>query len=195
MADAMVDSADPREKSRGWLRSAFGRRLGSVGFDRRGGGGSRGGGAASGATGGTSGWSTAGRSCLAATNLGWLAATNFGLTAAATSFCIATNTEHNRDRSSSCPTKHTIHPDLPQFLYRNTQRGCRPSACLPPATALSVVVLREDIWKTGRTAPSFPLTIAQNIGENPRVKPDDEVFLTLRILKNPRIVPFLQGDA
>ncbi len=92
-----------------------------------------------------SGGCTAGPRSTAATGARWLAATNSLLTAAATRFGVATNTKHRRDRSRSCPTKHTIHPDLPQRqTYSNM--AADPRRAYPPATALSLVVLREDYF-------------------------------------------------
>ena len=124
-------------ESRGRLRSAFGRRGGSVrrASCRSSSGGAATAGAASRATGG----GTAGRSGTAgtlstATNASRTAATD-ALTAAA-GFSVGTQTHQNRDRSSSRKTKHTIHPDLPQF--QNTEPKTRPptSVCLPPAAAI-----------------------------------------------------------
>ena len=144
-----------------WLRS-FGRRcrsnLGSIG-SRSGRGGSRCGataGAGSGSSRAAGGrWGTAGPGSAAATNL---AATNLRGTAAASRFSRTTNTQHNRDRRSSRKSKQTIHPDLPQ-VSRDTKRGGRLSACLPPATALSLVVLREayklESWEN---CSKFPLS-------------------------------------
>jgi len=127
-------------------------------------------------------WSTAGAWSVAAAGTSWLAATNASRTAAATSFGRTSNTQNNRDRSSSRKTKHAIHPNLPQNPNRDTNHGCRPSACLiPRSSPIPSRYAEEILWKTGRTAPSFPVTRLQNIDGNLLVKRLGQVFLTVRI--------------
>lgn len=139
------------------------------------------------------GWScTASAWSAAATGTSWLAATNLCSTAAATCFGRTTNTQHNRDRSSSRKTKHAIHPNLPQIQDRDTNHGCRPSACLiPRSSPIPSRYAEEILWKTGRTAPSFPVTRLQNIGGNLLVKRVGQVFLSVRISEISRGLHFL----
>lgn len=121
-------------KSRSWLRSGFDRwgrsSSGSSGWGS-------GGAAARGATGGAGGsWSTAGRSTAAlgsaAATGAWLAATNAGWTAAATSFSVSTNTQQNRDRSSSRKTEHTTHPGPPSKSWTEIPNAAADPRRPPP---------------------------------------------------------------
>lgn len=182
-----------------WLRSwrnflwCSSRSCGSWGSGAAGGATGRAGGSSGTTAGG--GWSTAGLWSGAATGTSWLAATNLCSTAAATSFGRTTNTQHNRDRSSSRKTKHAIHPNLPQIQDRDTKHGCRPSACLiPRSSPIPSRYAEEILWKTGRTAPSFPVTRLQNIDGNLLVKRVGQVFLTVRISEISRELHFLARE-
>ena len=146
-------------KSRGWLRSGFNRWLRRFGGTTVGGRSDRRrraatGGARSGSTAGRS-RSTAGLRSVAATNPSGLAATDLGLTAAASRFRVTTDTQHNRDRSSSRPTKHAIHPDLPQILDIEPNMAADPRhACLRSSTIPSRYA--EDTLEDWGNCSEFP---------------------------------------
>jgi hypothetical protein len=135
-------------KSRGWLRSIFGWRRRSGLLNRCS--------AVHGTTGsaaaaGAGSRSTAGRSCVAAGALGTAAtgtnwATATGALTAATSFSVGSQTHHNRDRSSSRKTKHTIHPDLPQFQDTEPNKRLPTLGSPTPPQPLSLEVLREEYF-------------------------------------------------